>query len=168
MKTKIRKSREVKKKIICSFLVAILGVLMISISSVRAYECRPGDTECEEAKSKMQENQSAASNYTRKANSVSEIIEQLNSEIDELNSIIATNEKKIQELNLEIARTEKRLSDEQSALAELLVNMHFQSDAEPIRILAGATSISDLAEKAAREEVVKQEIVASSEKIKKI
>lgn len=168
MKIQIKKINENRKKIVYGFIVMALAVFAISITSVSAYECRPGDTECEEAKAKMQENQSAASNYTKKANSVSEIIEQLDGEIAELNGMIAANEKKIGELNTEIARTEKRLAEEQSALAEILVNMHFESDAEPIRVLAGATSISDLAEKAAREEVVKQEIVASSEKIKVI
>ena len=54
----------------------------------------------------------------------------------------------------------------QEALAELLVNMHFESDAEPIRILAGATSISDLAEKAAREETVKEQISTTATEVK--
>ena len=44
--------------------------------------------------------------------------------------------------------------------------MHFESDAEPIKVLAGATSISDLAEKAAREETVKGQISASATTIK--
>jgi surface antigen len=45
--------------------------------------------------------------------------------------------------------------------------MHFESDAEPIKILAGATSISDLAEKAAREEVVKEQISAAAAAVRK-
>ena len=56
--------------------------------------------------------------------------------------------------------------DEQEALAEVLVNMHFEGDAEPIVILAGSTSISDLAEKAAREEAARAQISAQANKIK--
>ncbi|MBQ9180821.1 CHAP domain-containing protein [Candidatus Saccharibacteria bacterium] len=44
--------------------------------------------------------------------------------------------------------------------------MHFESDAEPITILAGAKSISDLAEKQARNEVVKQQISATAKKVR--
>lgn len=144
----------------------LAGIFATVNPGVNAYICKEGDTKCEEAKQKMQDNQAAANNYTKKADSVGAIIDQLNEEIDSINNQIAENEAKIAKLNKEIAATEQKLEDEQSALAELLVNMHFESDAEPIRVLAGATSISDLAEKAAREEVVKQEISAASEKVK--
>ena len=142
-----------------------LGVAMLN-STAEAYICKEGDTKCEEAKKNMQDNQSAAASYTKKADSIGAIIEQLNDEISSLNNAIAENEAQVNRLNKEIEKTEQKLEDEQSALAELLVNMHFESDAEPIRVLAGATSISDLAEKAARDEVVKQEIATASDKVK--
>ena len=44
--------------------------------------------------------------------------------------------------------------------------MHFEGDSEPIQILAGANSISDLAEKQARNEVVKQQISITAQKVK--
>ena len=66
----------------------------------------------------------------------------------------------------EIEETEKKLLAEQEALAELLINMHFEGDSEPITILAGSSSISDLAEKQARAEVVKQQISATAAKVK--
>ena len=150
--------------IIIVTLIGFFGVLINT--TAEAYICKEGDTKCEEAKKNMQENQSAANNYAKKASSVGEIIEQLNDEISNLNALIKENESKIKKLNKEIEVTEQKLKDEQSALAELLVNMHFESDAEPIKVLAGATSISDLAERAAREEVVKQEIAAASDKVK--
>ena len=159
----------INKKIkICGIIMLLMVGLfgMVINSTVEAYICKEGDTKCEEAKKNMQDNQAAATNYTKKANSVGELIEQLNGEISSLNKVISENEAKIAKLNKEIEKTEQKLEDEQSALAELLVNMHFESDAEPIRILAGATSISDLAEKAARDEVVKQEIATASDKVK--
>lgn len=159
--------RNKKVKIYIIVALALVGIFGAVINSnVEAYLCKPGDTKCEEAKKNMQDNQSAANSYTKKADSVDAIIEQLNGEIDELNNTIAENEAKVAKLNKEIEKTEAKLEDEQEALAELLVNMHFESDAEPIRILAGATSISDLAEKAARDEVVKQEIASASDKVK--
>ena len=150
-------------------VVLVLGIGFLGVlvnSTAEAYICKAGDTKCEEAMKNMQDNQSAANSYTKKADSVGAIIEQLNEEINSLNNAIAENEAKVRQLNKEIEKTEQKLEDEQSALAELLVNMHFESDAEPIRILAGATSISDLAERAAREEVVKQEIATASDKVK--
>ena len=75
---------------------------------------------------------------------------------------------KFDDLNQQIKETEKKLNDEQEALAELLVNMHFEGDAEPITILAGSKSISDYAEKQAREDVAKQEIAAASERVKQL
>ncbi len=159
--------RNKKVKIYIIVTLALVGIFGAVVNSnVEAYLCKPGDTKCEEAKKNMQDNQSAANSYTKKADSVGAIIEQLNGEIDELNNTIAENEAKVAKLNKEIEKTEAKLEDEQEALAELLVNMHFESDAEPIRILAGATSISDLAEKAARDEVVKQEIASASDKVK--
>jgi len=145
----------------------VVGILLsLAALPTMAYNCKPGDTECEQAKANMQQSQEEAADYTKKATSVEEIIEQLDTEIAELNGVIASNEAKVKKLNIEIKATEKKLSEEKSALAELLVNMHFSSDAEPILVIAGSTSISDLAEKAAREEVAKQEIAAASEKVK--
>ncbi|MBR3236543.1 CHAP domain-containing protein [Candidatus Saccharibacteria bacterium] len=154
-------------KIWALILVVAIGLFGLMINSTaEAYICKSGDTECEEAKKKMQDNQKAAKNYADKADSIGEIIQQLNTEISDITKTIASNEVRIKTLNRKIAEAEEKLGEEQSALAELLVKMHFESDAEPIRILAGATSISDLAEKAAREEVVKQEIAAASDRVK--
>ena len=148
-------------------IVAMLAIIRFCfVLPTSAYNCKPGDTECEAAKENMKQSQADAANYTKKANSVTEIIEQLENEIAVLNGVIANNETKVKKLNKEIEATEQKLDEERSALAELLVSMHFSSDAEPILVLAGSTSISDLAEKAAREEVAKQEIVAASEKVK--
>ncbi len=135
---------------------------------VGAYSCKSGDTECEAAKNNMLNNQNVAIENKRKANSVAEIIEEITAEIEEITAEIAKNESEIKDLNKQITATEKKLSEEQTALAKMLVDMHFNNDAEPIKILAGSKSISDLAEKQARETVVKQEIAAASEKVKKM
>ena len=160
------KRNNLGKKIISYIVVIVLSIVFTgAVVPVNAYNCKPGDTKCEEAKENMQKKQSEASDYIKKASSVSEIIEQLDEEIDDLNETIASNETKIKKLNKKIKETEEKLQEEQSALAEMLVNMHFSEDSEPIHILAGSKSISDYAEKQAREDVAKQEIATASEKV---
>ena len=79
---------------------------------------------------------------------------------------IVDTEAQVKDLTEQIEKTQAKLDLEQNGLAELLVNMHFESDVEPITVLAGASSISDLAEKATRTEVAKQQIAATATKIK--
>ena len=133
-----------------------------------AYNCKPGDTECESAKANMQQNKTEAYEYTKKAESVTEAIKQLDSEIASLNAEIKEGEAKLANLTTEIEKTEKKLAENQAALAEMLINMHFATDSEPITILAGSKSISDYAERQAREDVAKQEIAAASERVKQL
>ena len=162
-----------KKQIInMKKIVGYLAIIIIfcgfigSIVPASAYYCKPGDTECEEVKANMEQKQAEAYSFLKKADSVGELVDQLTSEIAEINKTIASNEAKIKELNIEIKATEEKLKSQQTALAELLINMHFSDDSEPIRVLAGSKSISDYAEKAAREEVAKREVVIASEKVK--
>ena len=102
------------------------------------------------------------------ANSLSSTIAALNAEINALEAQIKANEAIAEDLAGQIAETEQKLAKQRAALAELLVEMHFESDSDPIKILASSESISDLAEKQAREEVVKKQVAASSEQIKKM
>lgn len=150
------------------FAISLTALLVNFTRKADAYNCREGDTECEAAKANMQQNQSAANDYTNKANSVSEVISQLDVEIFSLNAQIAANEAKVEELNGLIKENEEKLADNQAALVELLIMIHFTGNSEPITVLAGSESISDFAEKQARDEVVKQEVVAASERVKQI
>lgn len=122
--------------------------------------------ECMAALAKEQEANRNAAQAAETANAFQAKVYELNAEIARKELEIADTTAKIEALKLQIAETEKKLSEEQSALAELLVNMHFEGDAEPITILAGSSSISDLAEKQARSEVVKQQISATAVKVK--
>lgn len=101
----------------------------------------------------------SADYYQTKVNSLS-------MEVASIKVQIADTKAQVDDLNKQIKETEENLESEQNALAELLVNMHFESDAEPIRILAGSTSISDLAEKQARAEVAKEQIGTMASNIK--
>lgn len=117
---------------------------------------------CREAVEKEKEATNNAASAAKTANAYQVKVGELAVEIAKKEAEIAETEAEVKVLKDQIAETEKKLDEEQEALAELLVNMHFESDAEPIKILAGASSISDLAEKAAREEVVKEQISVSA------
>lgn len=121
---------------------------------------------CREAVAKEQEANRNAAAASSSANLYQMKVNELSVEIASQEAQIAQTEAEITELRKEIAKTKEKLEQEQEALAELLVNMHFSSDSEPIQILAGSSSISDLAEKAAREEVAKQQISASAIEIR--
>ena len=108
----------------------------------------------------------AALNASSSANFYQAKVAELTTEIASMRRKIADTKAQIEDLNEQIEETQKRLDSEQNALAELLVNMHFESDVEPIAILAGADSISDLAEKASRAEVAKQQIATMAVSIK--
>lgn len=157
-----------KRAFLYTFLITLMVLFSAFAVKTSAYNCKAGDTECENAKANMNQNRAEANEYTKKANSVGEAIAELNAEISALNAEIATNEAKVQELKVEIEKNEKKLADNQAALAEMLIDMHFDTDSEPITILAGSRSISDYAEKQAREDVAKQEIALASQKIKEI
>lgn len=148
----------------CLFSVVVLT----SSSSVGAVNCEYADDYdlCMEYQRNMNQKQDESDSYRRTAKSIGELIAQLSNEIAALNADIAANEQRVKELNVEIEKTQKELEEQQNALADILVKMHFDGNSEPITILAGSSSISDLAEKQAREEVVKREIAASSEKVK--
>ncbi len=122
--------------------------------------------ECMSAVAKEQEANKNAANASRTANAFQSKVYELNAEIARKELEIAETTAQVEDLKKQIEETEKKLNAEQEALVELLVNMHFEGDAEPITILAGASSISDLAEKQARSEVVKQQISATAAKVK--
>ena len=131
----------------------------ISLACSRSEECRQAAAEEAEANANATNASNTASMYQNKVN-------ELNAQVAAKQKEISDTETQVAELKGQIEETEKKLKENQAALAELLVGMHFEGDAEPITILAGSSSISDLAEKAARSEVVKQQISATATKIK--
>ena len=162
-----------KSKKILMIIVAVVAVMLpfcnlpkdevdgISKACESSEECVAAARREEAAKAAAQQAASTANAYQRK-------VDEISASINEKQAEIASSERQILELKEQITQREKEIKKTQAALAELLVDMHFESDAEPIKILAGANSISDLAEKAAREEVAKEEINAQANKIKKL
>ena len=158
-----------KKTKIASFMAIVFAVVFFSSSFVRvgaiSKACQNSEA-CREAVAKEEEANKNAKEAAESANAYQVKVSELSAEIAGKEAEIAISAAEAKNLKGQIIVTEAKLIEQQEALAELLVNMHFESDAEPIIVLAGATSISDLAEKAAREEVAKGQIVASAEAVR--
>lgn len=158
-----------KKTKTLTFIILSIS-LIAGVVNVRQVEgiskaCR-NSAACMEAVAKEQEANKNAASAASTASLYQNRVYALNVEIAAKELAIAETEAEIESLNAEIKITEEKLAADQNALIELLVNMHFESDAEPITILAGSSSISDLAEKQARSEVVKQQIGVAAKKVK--
>lgn len=148
-------------------IVTILFMLFIPITNVKAaYICR--SQECLAAQKKEAEYRAEANKNAGIASTYEAAVAQFNSEIAAIEASIAANQAIADDLAAQILETEKKLNIQQDALAELLIDIHFSGDAEPIRLLASSKSISDFAEKQTREEVIKTEISLASAKVKKL
>lgn len=122
-------------------------------------ECQEARRKANEAEAKSADSLSAAQEYELKVQEISNSIAAQQKKIE-------TTEEKIDELKDEITKTKANLSKKQEALAEMLVNQHFESDKEPIKILASSESISDLAEKASREDTARRQIGTAAEAVR--
>lgn len=155
------------KKIILSVIITCLLIGGIPVGGAFAISkaCQ-NSAACREAVEKEKLANKNAASAASSANAYQARVNELTAEIAGKEADIIQTEVEIKELKKQIEITEAKLLEEQEALAELLIGMHFEADSEPIKILAGASSIFDLAEKAARADVVKQQISASAEAVK--
>ena len=160
------------KKLLLGLVIAVVfatpvitNIMIIRSASGMSLACSRS-AECRAAVEREQEANRNAAAASDSANMLQAKVSELNIQIASAELAIAETTAQVNDLTEQIEETEKKLKAEQEALAELLVDMHFEGDAEPITILAGSSSISDLAEKQARSEVVKQQISATATKVK--
>ena len=113
----------------------------------------------QQATAKANEAQATANEYQAKVN-------QLQAEISSMTAQILESEARAKELQRQIEETEVKLKEQQFILADLLVQIHFESKVDPISILAGSSSISDYAERQNRAETLRNQINISAESIK--
>lgn len=158
--------RNKKWMILVVAIVLLCGTFVVYRYASGLSKACQNSPECMAAVEKEKEATKNAASAANSANLYQMRVNDLTVEIAGKEAEIAQTQAEIVTLQREIEIKEKKLFEEQDALAELLVNMHFESDAEPIKILAGSTSISDLAEKTAREEVVKEQISIAATAVK--
>ncbi len=159
--------KNVKIRIVLLIVGLILGssqLMMVKVGAI-SKACQ-NSAACREAVEKEKEATKNAAVAASSANAYQARVNELSAEIASKEAEIVQTEVEINDLREQIEIKEAKLLEEQKALAELLINMHFESDSEPIRVLAGANSISDLAEKTARNEVVKEQISLTATAVK--
>ena len=157
-----------KQKRFISILLVILAFafsIFLPVRSALALSSACQTEECKEAARKESEAKKNQKEATETANLYSTQVSAKKAEIN-IQSTITQKNIEIEQKTKEIDEAVKKLDKQQNALAKLIVEMHFETEVDPILILAGSESISDLAEKEARNEVVEEQVTLSSKEIK--
>ena len=123
-------------------------------------------TKCKEAAAAEKAASEKSANATEAADTLAGEVSRLNDEIAIYEAHIATNTAIAEDLDKDITANMEKLSLQQAALAQLLVNVHFDEQPEAIMILAGSTSISDYAERQSRADSVKEQVAISAQNVK--
>ena len=150
-----------------------IALIMVIVSSVSVFQSlnTPATAtspfcisdKCKEAAAKEKAAGAAAAAQTLEGE-----VARLSAEIAAYEARIATNEAIAEDLAQSIQENEEKLELQQTALANMLVDMHFNGQPEAIMILAGSNSISDYAEKQSRLDTVKNQISLSTQTIRSL
>ena len=154
------------KYILVASILSITSVFGIvdSVSSIsptceKSEECRAAYEKEKEAKAKADAANAAADELQIEVN-------KLEADISSMATQISESEARAKELQEQIDQTEKKLLEQQSVLADLLVEIHFEDKTDPISILAGSSSLSDYAERQTRIETLRNQIKISADGVK--
>ena len=82
---------------------------------------------------------------SEKANTLANKVAELQNEQDLLQAEINLNVAKKDDLTVKIEENTIKLDNQQKSLAQMLVDLHFEGEADALKILAGSKSISDYA-----------------------
>lgn len=116
----------------------IVGTVINNIEANGISKACQNSAACREAVAKEEEANKNAAAASNSADYFQMKVSELSMEISSRESEIVQTEVQIKELKKQIYQTQLKLEEEQEALAELLINMHFEGDSEPIQILAGS------------------------------
>lgn len=154
--------------VLTTAVVLVLSLIFIPKDSTYAdYQVCRSDA-CKEKQAEEEALRQQANNAINEAMTVEGEIEKLNVEIAAIQANIDTSIAMIDDLKQQIKETEEKLDTQQNGLASLLVQMHFDDNDNPLALLAGSNSLSDYAEKQARNETIKSQIAAGIETIKEL
>lgn len=148
-------------------LSLVLTPLMLQGNAFADYAVCSSDA-CKAAQAAENELRQKANDAVNEAQTVEGEVAKLDAEIAAIQANIDTSVAMVNELKEKIKDTEERLDNQQTGLASLLVQMHFDHDNDPISILASSKTLSDYAEKQARTETIKTQISAGIEAIKEL
>ncbi len=121
---------------------------------------------CRAAKKAENEATAKANEASKAATTLEGEVERLQQEITMYEARIKANEAEAEDLKLKVEETTKKLKLQQQALANMLINLHFEDDGDAIMILAGSSSISDFAERQTRVDTAKNQVTLSAQTVK--
>ncbi len=137
-------------------------------ADVKAYPAGCVTQTCREAADAASAADARAAAAAANAQTLEGEVERLNAEIAALESRIAANQAIADDLTIQIDINEQKLTLQQTALARLLVDMHFENEPDAIILLASSNSLGDYAEKQSRQATAKTQIAASAEAIRNL
>lgn len=147
-------------------LVVCSSNLIKNSDNAAAYPAGCVSQACREAADQASASEARAREAAQNAETLEGVIARLNSEIAALEAEIAMNREIANDLSAQITINQQKLELQQSALAQLLVDMHLETaEEDPIMILASSSSLSDLAEKQTRQENIRAQITSSAEAV---
>ncbi len=123
---------------------------------------------CREASDAAAAAESKAAAAANNAQTLEGEVERLNAEIASLEADIVAHQAIADDLSAQITENENKLELQQSALARMLVEMHFESEPDAIILLAGSSTIGDYAEKQSRQNNAKTQVTTSAEAIREL
>lgn len=123
---------------------------------------------CKEAEKAEREATEKANSASAQADSLDGEIERLNQEVRMYESRILANRAKAEDLRVQIEENTKKLDLQKEALADMLIDMYLEGDTDELTILASSNSISDYAEKRARQEATRDQISTSTQAVQNL
>lgn len=160
---KIRRTLLLITASLCLMSGSALRTILTSSSAVATDYCT--SDACKQAKKDEAEKNEAAEKATATAAEHQSAVTRLNQEITVKASQIDVAIAKIDSLSHEIDQKIASLTEQKSALAEVLNEMIHDNETALILQIASSKNITDLTEKQARTETVKKQIAAYAEKI---
>lgn len=143
-------------------------VLINTSEEAEAYPYGCVTQACRDAADRASASEAAANAAAANAQTLEGEVARLNAEIAALEDEIARNQAIADDLYSQITLNEEKLTLQQSALAKLLVNIHFESNNDAITMLASSSSLGDFAEKQSRQTTAKTQIALSAEAIREL
>lgn len=147
-------------------VIASQSLLIQTNDEAIAYPAACVTQVCREAYDRASSSEARARQAAANAQTLEGEVNRLNAEIAALEDEIAMNQAIANDLQAQIILNEAKLNLQQSALAKLLVDMHFEEEPDAILVLASSSSLGDLAERQTRQANAKTQVTASAEAIK--
>jgi len=153
--------------LVCTFLITQI-IFLENDEEVQAYPYGCVTQACREAADRATASEARAKELAAYANTLEGEVTRLNAEIAALEDEITRNQAIANDLNAQITLNQEKLTLQQTALAKLLVTMHFEGETDTIAMLASSKSLGDFAEKQNRQTNVKNQVTTSTRTIREL